>query len=236
MEERKSVIYVHKNKINGKVYIGQTNDIKRRWCGNGTQYANSTKFWRAICKYGWNNFEHIILEENLTVEEANIKEAEYIKKYNSIENGYNTTLGGSNEKKPYLSKYLKEKWKDPEYREKKIASISGDKSHFYGSDKSGANNPMYGKHHSKETKEKISKKAKERFANNPDAHKGKNNGMSKQVICITTGEIFECQRDAAKWAGVGYSTMSRWLRKETKTTGKHPITGVPLQWDYFKEN
>ena len=235
---QKYFIYAHINKINNKRYIGQTNNIKRRWQGKGTHYMKCPAFWNAICKYGWDNFDHIILAENLTLEEANELEMFYIKKYNTTNSnyGYNIALGGNNSKKPYLSEYMKEKWKDKEYREQKIKSISGEKSHFYGQDHSGENNPMYGKHHSEETKNKIREKAKERFKNNPDLTAGKNNGMSKTVICLTTGQIFETQRDAAKWAGVGFSTMSRWLKKQTKTTGKHPETGEPLKWDYYKKD
>lgn len=57
---------------------------------------NSTYFWNAIKKYGWNNFEHYILESNLTLEEANEKERYYISYYNSSNNlyRYNLTLGG----------------------------------------------------------------------------------------------------------------------------------------------
>ena len=64
-------IYIHKNKINNKVYIGQTSqNPKKRW-DNGRGYQSSPKFYNAILKYGWDNFEHIILYTNLTLEQAN---------------------------------------------------------------------------------------------------------------------------------------------------------------------
>ena len=71
-------IYMHKNKINGKVYIGQTcqNPIKR-W-DNGRGYETSSRFYNAILKYGWDNFDHIILYSNLSLEEANIIEEKLI--------------------------------------------------------------------------------------------------------------------------------------------------------------
>ena len=52
-----SCIYMHKNKINGKVYIGQTiqDDPNKRW-KNGHNYKTCTFFAHAIKKYGWNNF------------------------------------------------------------------------------------------------------------------------------------------------------------------------------------
>lgn len=87
-------IYMHQNKINGKVYIGQTKQpLNSRW-SNGYGYRQCSKFWRAIQKYGWDNFEHIILEQGLPLDEANNKEQYYIKKYNAITNGYNISIGG----------------------------------------------------------------------------------------------------------------------------------------------
>lgn len=52
------------------------------------------KFYNAILKYGWNNFEHSILEEKLTLEEALLKEAYYIDFFDAINNGYNVSTGG----------------------------------------------------------------------------------------------------------------------------------------------
>ena len=68
-------IYCHKNKINNMCYIGQTcrKYVKTRW-NLGKGYWCSTKFYNAIKKYGWDNFEHIILYTNLTKEEASILE------------------------------------------------------------------------------------------------------------------------------------------------------------------
>lgn len=92
------VIYMHKNKINEKVYIGQTcqNPIKR-WGTGGKNYKQSPLFWNAIQNYGWDNFEHIILETDLTHEEANQRESYYINFYKSNIKafGYNLTSGGS---------------------------------------------------------------------------------------------------------------------------------------------
>ena len=92
-------VYCHTNKINGKRYIGITqNKPNRRW-QNGYGYKDrNSHFYNAIKKYGWENFEHIILEENLTRKEASEKEKYYIKLYNTNnENyGYNITSGGDN--------------------------------------------------------------------------------------------------------------------------------------------
>lgn len=87
-------VYVHTNKINGKKYVGQSSNIIERWKNGGKNYFSSTKFHRAIQKYGWENFTHEILYENLNKEAANKIERDLIKKYDSINNGYNIQEGG----------------------------------------------------------------------------------------------------------------------------------------------
>ena len=65
-------IYMHKNKINGKVYIGITSQIPtQRWGVNGKNYRSSPHFYSAIQKYGWDNFEHNILLESLPRKDKN---------------------------------------------------------------------------------------------------------------------------------------------------------------------
>jgi len=89
-------VYIHTNKINGKVYIGVTKqDVKKRW-GKGQPYKRSIVFYNAIQKYGWDNFEHKVLFTNLTRQEASNKEKELISFYKSNDNnyGYNIEGGG----------------------------------------------------------------------------------------------------------------------------------------------
>lgn len=91
-------IYKHTNKINGKSYIGQTKrPLSTRFGINGENYIHSVKFYAAIQKYGWDNFEHSILEENLTAEEVDLREQYWIKFYDSINNGYNLLSGGNHQ-------------------------------------------------------------------------------------------------------------------------------------------
>lgn len=81
---------------NGKVYIGITSQkVENRWgCGKG--YSKNKFFTNAIIKYGWENIKHEIICENLTKDEAEVKEIELIKKYNSTDRnfGYNISNGG----------------------------------------------------------------------------------------------------------------------------------------------
>ena len=115
-EKKNYCIYIHINTINQKVYIGQTKlqPYSKRWGKNGNYYKGCPYFWSAIQKYGWDNFEHNILEDNLSLEEANQKEKYYIQKYNStnpnfgyniFEGGYNHTM--SNQTKEKISNTLK---------------------------------------------------------------------------------------------------------------------------------
>jgi group I intron endonuclease len=97
-DEHKWCIYIHRNLINNKIYVGISKNPLQRWC-NGKGYQHQAVFGRAIQKYGWDNFEHKILFTNLTLTEANWKEKEAIKFYHTFVgfencNGYNMTLGG----------------------------------------------------------------------------------------------------------------------------------------------
>ena len=89
-------VYMHISP-SGKKYIGITGQsIERRW-GNGSGYKNCISFYRAIEKYGWDNIEHIVLYSGLSKENAETKEIELIKKYNTTDSkyGYNIENGGS---------------------------------------------------------------------------------------------------------------------------------------------
>ena len=93
--EESMYLYRITNLINNKKYIGITNNYKRRWsnhcCGNSKNMVIS----RAIKKYGKENFLFEIIQKNLSLEEANQKEIEYIKLENTLApNGYNVSKGG----------------------------------------------------------------------------------------------------------------------------------------------
>ena len=67
--DRKYVVYVHINKINGKRYYGITSmKEKTRW-HNGRGYKTQ-HFARAIDKYGWEGFDHVVIARGLTEDEA----------------------------------------------------------------------------------------------------------------------------------------------------------------------
>lgn len=85
-------VYCHLNKVNGKMYIGKASNTQKRWAPSG--YRHCQKMYNAIQKYGWDNFEHIIIVDGLSQEQADLIEIELIKKYDTIQNGYNIRSGG----------------------------------------------------------------------------------------------------------------------------------------------
>lgn len=90
-------IYKIQNKINGKVYIGQSQNVEFR-CKEHREILRKNshrnhKIQNAWNKDGEDNFTFELLEE-CTLEQLDEKEIFYIKKFNSYENGYNLTEGG----------------------------------------------------------------------------------------------------------------------------------------------
>lgn len=97
-------VYVH-TLPNGKIYIGQTKDLKLRW-NNGEGYIDNKPFYKDIQIYGWNNIKHEIIA-SFNDREAAIKlEAVLIalKKSENSEYGYNQTSIYDTAIKKYISK------------------------------------------------------------------------------------------------------------------------------------
>lgn len=97
----KSGIYIINNKINNKVYIGQSVDIDKRIkkhfnsLENGAHYNEHLQ--NAFNKYGRDNFLVDVLEE-CPIEKLNEREKYYIQLYDSAsrDKGYNIEFGGNN--------------------------------------------------------------------------------------------------------------------------------------------
>ena len=92
------LVYMHINRINGKRYIGITHHSKnpnKRWV-NGKGYFRNKHFNDAIKKYGWKQFEHVIVAKGLSKQDACDLEQKLIKEYRTQdkEYGYNITDGG----------------------------------------------------------------------------------------------------------------------------------------------
>ena len=85
-------IYKVTNKINGKVYIGQSVDIGRRWREHMTA-KDDIYFHKAIQKYGVENFEWEVIEQ-CKKKDLDEREIYWIEYYDSFNKGYNCTKGG----------------------------------------------------------------------------------------------------------------------------------------------
>ena len=217
MTNNNYIVYMHTSP-NNKKYIGITSQKpERRWRKNGEGYKSHVYFWKAIQKYGWDNFEHDILYTNLTKKEAEQKEVELIAHYNSnnVDFGYNMSIGGESGSKGY--KYTDEQ---REY----MRSIN-----------CGINNPMYGRHHTDETKQKerishlrenlsedtiykmsVAKKGKKRDRQSVVKQIAT---ISNKVICIETSVVYNGTKEAGRLNNIDPSCISKVCRGERKTAG-----------------
>lgn len=100
--------------------------------------------------------------------------------------------------------------------------LKGELNGMYGVHRCGKKHPMYGKHHSEETREKLRK------------YVGKNSSTARCVICITTKKIFESITEVGIYYKCCNSAIAKCCkkRKNFKTAGKLP-NGTPLVWRYL---
>lgn len=141
-----NTIYLIRNKINDKVYVGQTwQSLKQRWA-NGKGYILCTYLNNAILSYGKDKFYYEIITFCGTQETADLLEDYFINKYNSRnpEYGFNIKTGGSRGVPNEQTKL------------KMSESNKGDKNYFFGKSFAGPKHPQWGIPKSDETKRKIS--------------------------------------------------------------------------------
>lgn len=95
MEDKLGVIYKITNMVNGKAYIGQTVDFQRRK-RNHLNATTKYSIHKAFDKYGIENFEWSIIEDNIPKDKLDEREIYWIDYYDTYNNGYNETRGGDN--------------------------------------------------------------------------------------------------------------------------------------------
>lgn len=209
------IVYQHKNKINGKIYIGITSrKPEERWGSNGCNYKTSPHFYSAIQKYGWDNFEHNILFTNLTKEQACLKEQELIKEFNSMnrEYGYNSTSGGEiftmNE----------------ETKQKISQSMMGNKNglgHVCTEEKKQKiSEAQKGRKFTEEHKQKLSDAAKNRHVPCSEEKKktlSQNYPHKKQVYCEELDMIYESVQECSRQLGIPATNISKLCNGRGKT-------------------
>jgi group I intron endonuclease len=135
------IVYKFTNKINGKIYVGQTIQALEKRVKNHIKESkknNNRPILNAIKKHGIENFDIEIIDTALTHEELDIKEIKWIKELNCLTpNGYNVLGGGqfkiktTEEFGKRISEGLKnsEKWNtiknSEEYKNKMLVYFSG---------------------------------------------------------------------------------------------------------------
>jgi group I intron endonuclease len=185
-------IYKATNKINGKSYIGFDSKWPRRKHKHHFEYKERTsKFYNAIKKYGWDNFEWEVVYQSKDGKHClETMELKFIKEYNSFNNGYNSTPGGdgvvgykhNNERRKKISMSAKNRKLSDETKKKMSES------------KSGINNHNYQKPMSAEQKKKISDTLKGNVPWNKGV-KGKQKSPNRTPVIIN-GVFYECKADA----------------------------------------
>lgn len=197
---------------NGKRYIGLTGKPpKQRW-KRGRNYRSNIYLTRAIEKYGWDNIQHIIVEDGLTKESAEAKERMLISYFNSNDHryGYNISSGGecigkhSLETRRKISEIKREQWADPEYRKKlSIAHI--------GISPSNKGKPM-----SEEQKKKVSL-----------AKMGCEGHGKRKVRCVEANIIYESITEASKQTGARMGKIVEVCKGHRKSTSGY-------HWEYVE--
>ena len=158
-ENIKGEVYIIKNNINDKVYIGQTiQGYKNRFYAHKHESKSIDRpLYRAFKKYGFDNFYIELLEDNIPYEKLDEREIYWIKYYNSVNpNGYNLSSGG-------------QAYKTEEERKQMSQRMTGENNPMYG--KSKELNPFYKHKHTNETKSILREKGKKYYENLSDEEK-----------------------------------------------------------------
>lgn len=218
-------IYEHTSP-SGKRYIGQTcQPLNRRW-RNGNGYIRNEYFYRAIKKYGWDNFEHRVLAECESLEEANRIEAELIAEYktNDPRFGYNISGGGDGAGRV------------AESTRRKMSALR--KGKF-----AGEKNPNYGRKHTPEECARMSAIQKKYFSTHKSSRLGAkmsaasrakmsasrrnsdkarnsilvlNRSKAKRVRCIETGNEYQSTHEVERITGFRQGNIAAACRGQYK--------------------
>ena len=200
-------VYAHRNLKNGKSYVGMTSRKPNERWRSGKGYKNNLRMWNDIQNSDWNkDWEHNIIGQFEDKQEALNIEEMFIWLFDSTNDGYN------------ISTYDRNSYKrTDETRRKNSESMTGEK------------NPMYGKHHSEETKKRISEaKTGKHFSEESkkkmsEAQTGNHNRPQTQVLQFSkNGEfIAEYQSiiEAERQTGCHQSSICQCCKGTRKSCG-----------------
>lgn len=197
------IIYKITNKLNGKIYIGQTcRSLEDRMSEHIRHRIIVVD--KAIQKYGINNFTVEQIDVATDIDDLNQKERFWIQHYDCmVPNGYNQCAGGDNTV-------------GFQHRVESKRKMSIKKSVQYV----GEGNPFFGKRHSDESRKKMS-----------DARKGLAHLTADQIAKlrmshhtvkvqnVETGEVFDSIKEAATAYNLKETHITRVCKGKRKTTG-----------------
>jgi group I intron endonuclease len=247
-------IYLIKNHITGKVYVGQTRYTLQHRLTQHIEQAgkDNSVLHKSMKKHGVENFT-IELLENVENNKLNEREIYWIAKYNSIiPNGYNMTAGGGGisgyrhtsivKKRISIvsARYMREmSEEDRKARGEKISQYFRGKpkseEHKRNLSKSrmgkytGTENPFYGREHTEETKRKIGDANRGRVSNRRIPVRALRNGTEKD---------FSCMLDAFYWLSEnGYCKSKNYtsvLSTIKRALSNNDYTAYGFKWYYLE--
>lgn len=255
-EKLHNIVYKTTNLINNKIYIGvhSTDNLDDGYIGSGRY------FLKAVNKHGYSNFKKEIIQDFKFLTDAlNLEKYIVNEDFIKREDNYNLALGGNQgakgikHSKDSINKRSKTKTgiRKPLSEETKIKIGLANKGKLKGKTSS-----FKGKHFSDESKEKLSKSLLGKIPWNKGLKKcyseetckkmsksqtGKKRSdisilkrvekLRKKVICVTTGEVFNCSDEARTKYGKNIY-VNRCCSGFQKSAGKLP-DGTKLTWRYI---
>lgn len=244
IKEREWCVYMHRNKINNKAYIGITSrKPEERWGKNGSQYhkGNQHAIRAAIEKYGWDNFEHIIWADNLSENDAKHIEKLLIAlfktnccRYYNPSYGYNLTDGGDGTCGRPI----------PEEQRKQISeSLLGNIPWNYGktmSDeyKQKASISHIGLTQSEETKKKRGEALSKWWSNpeNREKRSGVNSPIYGEKNCFFGKHHSEEAKEKNRQAHLGkHPTQATIDKLKAISQNKRAVVQLSLDWEFVAQ-
>lgn len=188
-------VYIWVNKVNGKKYVGATKDSLQKRAGyKGRSYVGSPRFYAAIRKYGFQNFQVTVVKEQLTKQQAAETQKRLIQQLNTTDPrlGYNLQKGGfpqqvcsEGSRRSRISNTLKKQRGNSQYREVMSARM-----------KKVWDDPV-------SRASLLAKRALKPTSGRPRI----------KVYCQQTGVLYDSLHDAGKALGISYSCLSARLKK-----------------------
>lgn len=159
-------IYKLVNVVNGKVWIGQTTNLKQRFYSHQDRFNRNCNSEYLQSDYNLNHdfsFEILQIMSNSNEKERVGVEVNYILKHksNDLNYGYNINIGKAmfNKKNPMYNKTVYDVWVD-KFGEERAIELEEKRRRKLSQSLAGTNNPMYGKKQSEESNRKNSESQK----------------------------------------------------------------------------